>query len=86
MNFGIALYAIILYGCLLGGEYFLASQKPVWPGLVLPGITFCLAMMNVIAYAGSGYGSIIANFFTSNVVTFILLIVYAFQRSRIVKK
>jgi len=86
MNFGIALYAIILYGCMLGGEYFLASQRPFWPGLVLPGITFCLAMMNVIAYAGSGYGNIVTNFITSNVLTFLLLIVYFFQRSRIVKK
>ena len=84
MNFGIVIYAILLYGALLGGEYWLASKKPVWPGLVLPGITFCLAMMNVIAYAGTGYGNIVTNFITSNMVTFMLLIVYAFQRSRIV--
>ena len=85
MNFGIVIYAVLLYGALLGGEYWLASKKPVWPGLVLPAITFCLAMMNVIAYAGTGYGNIVTNFITSNMVTFMLLIVYAFQRSRIVK-
>lgn len=85
MPIGILIYAIILYGALLGGEYWLASQRARWPGLVLPGITFCMAMMNVISYIGSGYGNIITNFITSNVATFLLLIVYFFQRSRIVK-
>ena len=83
---GIIIYAIILYAALFGGEYWLAMQKPRWMGLVLPGITFCMAMMNVIGYAGTGYGSILKNFFTSNIITILLLMLYFFQRSRIVDK
>lgn len=86
MPAGLVVYAIILYAALFGGEYYLAMQKPRWMGLVLPGITFCLAMMNVIAFAGTGYGNIVKNFFTSNIITILLLMLYFFQRSRIVEK
>ena len=79
------IYAIILYAVLFGGEYYLAKMPLAWPGLLLPFVTFCLAMMNVIAYAGTGYGNIVSNFFTSNIITFLLLLLYFFQRRRMKK-
>jgi hypothetical protein len=80
----IAIYAVALYAALFFGEFYLAGQKPFWPGLVLPAITFGMAMVNVISYAGTGYGNIVSNFFTSNVVTFLLLLLY-FVRRRSIK-
>ena len=78
----IALYAILLYAVIFGLEYYLAKLPRRWPGLVLPGITFCLAMMNVIAYMNTGYGNVLTNFITSNAITFILLIMYFFVRRK----
>ena len=76
----LTIYATVLYAAMYIGEYFLAKMPIAWPGLVLPIITFCMAMMNVIAYAGAGYGNIITIFIQSNINTIFLLLLYFFVR------
>ncbi|MGE4352599.1 MAG: hypothetical protein AB7D36_00760 [Oscillospiraceae bacterium] len=80
---GILIYALLLYAVLFGLEYYLAKQRPKWPGLILPFITFCMAIMNIVSYSGTGYGNMISNFFISNIITVLLLLLYFFQRRRI---
>ena len=81
----VLLYAILLYCALFGGEFYLSRLPKRWPGLILPVFTFCMAMVNVISYANTGYGNVIVNFFSSNVITFALLLMYFYQRQKIEK-
>lgn len=81
----VLIYTIVFYAVLFGLQYYLSKMPMKWPGLILPAITFCFAMVNVISYASSGYGTIISNFFGSNIITCLLLIFYMLQRQKMNK-
>lgn len=73
--------ALIVGGILL--QIFLSKRESKWPGLILPCITFCYALimlLGVAVYDGMGGGEIFATlatvFLMGNIPTFILLGIY----------
>jgi hypothetical protein len=86
MFVGFAVFAAIAAGLILL-QIFLSKRESVWPGLILPGITFCGSLLFVLGMVVIGdRSSFIATsmlaFFYCNIPTCILLAIYFACRSK----
>lgn len=90
MLFSVNILALLaILAGLLVLEFVLAKQQSRWPGLVLPAISFCLALLNVFSIAyieGMTTWDLVAligsTFLLSNVPTLVFLAIYFTCRAK----
>lgn len=78
----LGLLALLLFGA--GGillQIFLSRAERKWPGLVLPGLTFLLSLLNVLSVADTGSASqnvllVLTALLAGNIPSLVLLAVY----------
>lgn len=79
-----AFMMIVLFGGTLVLQIFLSKMKNPWVGLILPGITFAVALR--ICLMAPDFSTFFLLFYKCNIATLIYLVIYLFSRLRRRKK